>query len=313
MDGVALDALGKPFAHSACFRVRRIGRAHQHAQISDGVFFFQGKRNNRPAGHESGERIKERTLAMDRVKALGLLFGDFQHLHADDPKALGLDHAKDLAGGAFGHGIRFDNRKSALQSLHSWCLPFLFLINAYAFARAPILLSRVSASTAGDLATVIPAASSALIFSAAVPCPPEMIAPACPMRRPGGAVCPAMNATTGFLTCCFTYSAAVSSALPPISPIIIMASLSGSCLKSCSECTKLIPIIGSPPIPIAVDCPTPRCVSWKTASYVSVPERETIPMFPSLCMCPGMMPILHLPGEMMPGQFGPVSRRLPFG
>jgi len=25
-------------------------------------------------------------------------------------------------------------------------------------------------------------------------------------------------------------------------------------------------------------------------------------------MCPGMMPILHWPGVMMPGQFGPMSR-----
>ena len=35
---------------------------------------------------------------------------------------------------------------------------------------------------------------------AAVPSPPEMMAPAWPMRRPGGAVCPAMKPTTGFLT-----------------------------------------------------------------------------------------------------------------
>src|SRR5882724_4123360 len=31
-------------------------------------------------------------------------------------------------------------------------------------------------------------------------------------------------------------------------------------------------------------------------------------MGPSLWMCPGMMPILALPGEMRPGQFGPMSR-----
>jgi len=41
----------------------------------------------------------------------------------------------------------------------------------------------------------------AAIFSAAVPLPPEMIAPAWPMRRPGGAVCPAINPTTGFFMC----------------------------------------------------------------------------------------------------------------
>ena len=39
----------------------------------------------------------------------------------------------------------------------------------------------------------------ASIFSSAPPLPPEMIAPAWPMRRPGGAVRPAMKPTIGFL------------------------------------------------------------------------------------------------------------------
>ena len=37
-----------------------------------------------------------------------------------------------------------------------------------------------------------------------------------------------------------------------------------------------------------------------------------MPTFPSLWMCPGMIPILHLPGEMMPGQFGPIRRERRF-
>ena len=39
-----------------------------------------------------------------------------------------------------------------------------------------------------------------------------------------------------------------------------------------------------------------------------MPERETMPIVPGLWMWPGMMPILHSPGVMMPGQFGPISR-----
>src|SRR5882757_6672399 len=54
-------------------------------------------------------------------------------------------------------------------------------------------------SRAGDGETVIPAASIAALFDAASPLPPEMIAPAWPMRRPGGAVTPAMKPTIGFL------------------------------------------------------------------------------------------------------------------
>ena len=40
--------------------------------------------------------------------------------------------------------------------------------------------------------TLTPAASSAAIFSSAVPLPPEIMAPACPIRLPFGAVTPAM-------------------------------------------------------------------------------------------------------------------------
>ena len=46
-----------------------------------------------------------------------------------------------------------------------------------------------------------PAADIAAIFSSAVPVPPEMIAPAWPIRFPGGAVRPAMKPTTGLVTC----------------------------------------------------------------------------------------------------------------
>ena len=39
-----------------------------------------------------------------------------------------------------------------------------------------------------------------------------------------------------------------------------------------------------------------------------MPLFDTMPMRPSLQMCPGMMPALLLPGEITPGQFGPIRR-----
>ena len=69
-----------------------------------------------------------------------------------------------------------------------------------------------------------------------------------------------------------------------------------------------VPLTGSPPMPTAVDWPSPALVVWNTASYVSVPERETTPTEPLRKMLPGMMPILHWSGVTMPGQFGPISR-----
>src|ERR1700751_4124889 len=87
-------------------------------------------------------------------------------------------------------------------------------------------------SRAGDGETVIPADSIAAVFDPASPLPPEMIAPACPLRRPGGAVTPAMKPPIGFfrprLASSLRNWGASSSALPPISPIITIDLVLGS-------------------------------------------------------------------------------------
>jgi succinyl-CoA synthetase alpha subunit len=49
-----------------------------------------------------------------------------------------------------------------------------------------------------------------------------------------------------------------------------------------------------------------------TASYVRVPERETIPTEPFLCIFPGIIPILHSSGVIIPGQLGPINLLLLF-
>ena len=61
-------------------------------------------------------------------------------------------------------------------------------------------------------------------------------------------------------------SAASSSAEPPISPIIMMARVSGSSSKAARQSMKLVPGTGSPPIPTQVVWPTPcwesSCRAW---------------------------------------------------
>jgi len=129
----------------------------------------------------------------------------------------------------------------------------------FAFLRLRLLGAVAKASSmafpisAGEMTTLMPAASRAWVLSSAVPFPPEIIAPACPILRPGGAVLPAINPTTGFLTYFLIYSAAVSSAFPPISPIIRIAHVSGSSLNNLIASINCVPIIGSPPIPKTVD------------------------------------------------------------
>ena len=58
-----------------------------------------------------------------------------------------------------------------------------------------------------------------------MPFGPDTIAPAWPIVFPGGAVKPAMYATTGFDTRSAMYSAASSSAEPPVSPHITISSV----------------------------------------------------------------------------------------
>ena len=92
-----------------------------------------------------------------------------------------------------------------------------------------------------------------------------MIAPACPMRRPGGAVAPAMKAITGF-DISLMYCAASCSAVPPISPMSTTAAVSASASNSASASRCEVPMMGSPPTPTLEDWPMPRRVSWSTAS-----------------------------------------------
>ena len=102
------------------------------------------------------------------------------------------------------------------------------------------------------------------------------------------------------------YSAASCSFVPPISPIITTLSVFGSLWNLCNISMNVTPETGSPPIPTQVDWPIFRAVNWFTASYVSVPLRDTTPVVPLMWMCPGIIPILKFsPGEIMPGQLGP--------
>ena len=127
------------------------------------------------------------------------------------------------------------------------------LVHFLAFMRAAI----ASPILDGLLTTVMPLASRQAILDLASPFPPEIMAPAWPILLPGGAVCPAIKLTTGrFLgLLAESHSAAYSSASPPISPMKMIPSVSGSETKHLRTSIKLVPLNGSPPIPTTVDYP----------------------------------------------------------
>src|SRR6185437_8371969 len=94
-----------------------------------------------------------------------------------------------------GHGRRA-GRNPAGWNVAACVLNRALVSSSYLFRRSSMVLPRA----AGESDTAMPARFIASILSLAVPVPPEMIAPAWPMRRPGGAVEPAMKPTIGFLT-----------------------------------------------------------------------------------------------------------------
>src|SRR5262249_23386325 len=184
---------------------------------------------------------------MHGVEALRLVGGQVADAARHHGEAARLDHREYLPEGTCADRVGFDDEEGAFG--HE-SLP--------AFRRTSCM---VAPSRAGLGDSVTRAASSAAIFSAAVHSPPDMIGPAAPMRLPLGAVFPAMRLTTGFVTCGVMNAAASPSAVPPISPIMITASVPSSSWKRRSASMKPVPMIGSPPMPMHVDWPIPSCVS----------------------------------------------------
>jgi hypothetical protein len=96
---------------------------------------------------------------------------------------------------------------AALPVVRAGGAPAVRCVDVFAAGRRRGGAGRDAASTrataapisAGLVTTVMPAFFIAVILAAAVPLPPEMMAPAWPIRRPGGAVCPQMNPTTGLV------------------------------------------------------------------------------------------------------------------
>src|SRR3546814_19087261 len=110
--------------------------------------------------------------------------------------------------------------------------------------------SMVEPRLAGESATLNPADFSASILSPAPPLPPAMIAPARPMRRPGGAVTPALKPQTGFLL--FhprQHSPPSSSAVPPPPPLLTTPPVFGSPPHPPTPSLTLLPLTRPPPPP----------------------------------------------------------------
>ena len=73
----------------------------------------------------------------------------------------------------------------------------------------------------------------------------------------------------------------------------------------------VVPIIGSPPMPMKADWPRPARVRLRQTSVPRLPLREITPTRPGLntsALKAGMMPTKHSPGVTRPAVFGPTMR-----
>src|SRR4029450_5150220 len=248
--GVLLDVRAELAAHRAFRRLRGIGGTHQITPALDGVLALEDPDEHRTRGHEPHEVSEEGTLGVHGVEPLRLVDVQLPDATGHDREATGFDHRKDLTEHARAHRVGLDHEERAFRHCS---LP--------AFRRTSCIVTPRRAGL-GD--SVTPTASSAAIFSAAAPLPPAMMAPACPMRLPLGAVWPAMKLTTGLVTCAVMKAAASSSAVPPIWPIMITASVPASPWTRRRRSMTPVRMIGSPPMPMHVDWPRPSWVSWDT-------------------------------------------------
>ena len=124
-----------------------------------------------------------------------------------------------------------------------------------------------SPMSAGLFTTVTPAAVSASIFSAAVPLPPEMIAPAWPMRRPGRRRLAGDEADDRLLEVRLDpgrgFLLGVAADLADHHDALGLRVVGE---QPSSASMKYVPISGSPPMPMHVVWPSPSFVNWWMAS-----------------------------------------------
>ena len=164
-------------------------------------------------------------------------------------------------------------------------------------------------SRSGVASTSTPAASSARRLASKLPRSPLTIAPAWPILLPGGEAAPAMNATTGFAMPRRTRPPS-SSIAPPISPIRATAAVRGSRSSRVSASRVVVPRIGSPPMPMKAEMPSPARTISRQASVPSEPLREITPTAPGAKIRrsnAGMKPTKHSPGVTRPAVFGPIT------
>src|ERR1039458_5642209 len=157
-----------------------VGGAHDFAQTLHRILALQRHDDNRSLGHELDQAGIKGALLVHRVETPCLGFREPCHAQTQNLEAGVLNQGQNFSCLPGCHGIGLNNGKRTFDTHKRLCT--------------------LTPKSAGVGQTVMPASSMALILSDALPLPPAIIAPACPIRRPGGAVWPATKPITGLVT-----------------------------------------------------------------------------------------------------------------
>src|SRR5258707_5958099 len=206
MCDIGANASAQIMANGARRRLGRVGGPDSVAPLCNGPLRLQDHRDNFAGTHEIGQLAKKWALPVHGIKSAGFVFGQTHGSNRDNSKTGLVNTRKNFALQAAANRVRLDDCKRTFESQDSFLQKIFAKIMASLCATIRTSVDYFNAAatvdpkSAGVSTQRIPAAPIAAYLSLAVPWPPLMIAPAWPMRRPGGAVCPAINPITGFFT-----------------------------------------------------------------------------------------------------------------
>ena len=115
VDDVLALAVGVELADGALVGLRRVSRADQRTEVSDGVLLFEDHRHARAGGHEIDQLAVKGALLVHGVKCAGGLFGEAGFLHRHDAEPGALDLVGDGTDELLAHAIGLQDGKGTFH------------------------------------------------------------------------------------------------------------------------------------------------------------------------------------------------------
>jgi hypothetical protein len=114
MNRILANRRSELLANRTFLSLRRVGRAHQLAQVGNRIILFEHHRKDGSARHKLRQFAKERPRRVNVVEALGLSLGDRKPLDRNNLKPCLFNLGEDGCRVALTNGVRLDDAECAL-------------------------------------------------------------------------------------------------------------------------------------------------------------------------------------------------------